>query len=79
MIIPDCIDCVYRWLMLKGRESEAREVLRKTSSNLGQDGIEAELEDIRQTLKSGENKNFLQQLKHIFKWRVFKRCDSKGF
>ncbi len=60
--------------MLKGRESEAREVLRKTSSNLGQDGIEAELEDIRQTLKSGMDINFLQKLKHIFKWKIFKRC-----
>ncbi len=60
--------------MLKGRESEAREVLRKTSSNLGQDGIEAELEDIRQTLKSGNDTNFLKEVKHVLKWKNFKRC-----
>ena len=54
--------------MLKGRELEAREVLRKTSSNLGQDGIEVELEDIRQTLKSGNDTNFLKEVKHVLKF-----------
>ncbi|XP_064402970.1 uncharacterized protein LOC135348622 [Halichondria panicea] len=62
-----------RWLMLKGRESEAREVLRKTVSKLGQEGIEAELEDIRQTLNSGPKINILQELKLILKWRNLKR------
>ncbi len=58
--------------MLKGRESDAREVLRKTVSKLGQEGIEAELEDIRQTLNSGKN-NIFQELKLILKWRNLKR------
>ncbi len=58
---------------MKGREAEAREVLRKTSSKLGEDGIEAELEDIRQTLRLDKDSNFLKELKHIVKWKVFKR------
>ncbi len=56
--------------MLKGRESEAREVLRKTSPKLGEDGIEAELKDIRQSLESMKDSGFF---KHIFKWKIFKR------
>ncbi len=63
----------YRWLMLKGRESEGREVLRKTSPKLGEDGIEAELRDIRQSLESMIDLSFLKGLKHIFKWTIFKR------
>ncbi len=59
--------------MLKGRESEAREVLRKTSSKLGEDGIEAELKDIRQSLESMKESGFFKGLKHIFKWKIFKR------
>ncbi len=59
--------------MLKGRESEAREVLRKTSSKLGQDGIEAELEDIRQSLELEKGKNFLHELKLLVKWKNLKR------
>ncbi len=59
--------------MLKGRESEAREVLRKTVSKLGQEGIETELEDIRQTLNSGTKINVFQELKVFLKWRNFKR------
>ncbi len=59
--------------MVQGRESEAREVLRKTVSKLGQEGIEAELEDIRQTLNSGPKINILQELKLILKWRNLKR------
>ncbi len=59
--------------MLKGRESEAREVLRKTSPKLGEDGIEAELRDIRQSLESMNDSGFLKGLKHIFKWTIFKR------
>ncbi len=69
--------CIYtlncRWLMVQGRESEAREVLRKTVSKLGQEGIEAELEDIRQSLNSGPKINILQELKLILKWRNLKR------
>ncbi len=59
--------------MLKGREAEAREVLRKTVSKLGQEGIETELEDIRQTLNSGTKINIFQELKVLLKWRNFKR------
>ncbi|XP_064402965.1 uncharacterized protein LOC135348620 isoform X2 [Halichondria panicea] len=62
-----------RWLMVQGRESEAREVLRKTVSKLGQEGIEAELEDIRLTLKSATKQNLFQELKVILKWRILKR------
>ncbi|XP_064403244.1 probable metabolite transport protein CsbC isoform X3 [Halichondria panicea] len=62
-----------RWLMLKGRESEAREVLRKTASKLGQEGIESELEDIRQTLKSATKQNIVQEIKLLLKWRNLKR------
>ena len=69
--------CIYtlncRWLMVQGRESEAREVLRKTVSKLGQEGIEAELEDIRLTLKSATKQNLFQELKVILKWRILKR------
>ncbi len=59
--------------MLKGRETEAREVLRKTVSKLGQEGIETELEDIRQTLNSGTKINIFQEFKVFLKWRNFKR------
>ncbi len=59
--------------MLKGREPEARDVLRKTVSKLGQEGIEAELEDIRQSLNSGPKINILQELILIMKWRNLKR------
>ncbi len=59
--------------MVQGRESEAREVLRKTVSKLGQEGIEAELEDIRLTLKSATKQNLFQELKVILKWRILKR------
>ncbi len=58
--------------MLKGREAEAREVLRKTVSKLGQEGIEAELEDIRQTLNL-EKQNIFQELKLLLKWMNLKR------
>ncbi len=57
---------------MKGRESEAREVLRKTVSKLGQEGIEAELEDIRQTWNL-EKQNIFQELKLLLKWRNLKR------
>ncbi len=59
--------------MLKGREAEAREVLRKTVSKLGQEGIEAELDDIRQTLNLGKKQNIFQELKLLLKWRNLKR------
>ncbi|XP_064403258.1 putative metabolite transport protein YwtG [Halichondria panicea] len=62
-----------RWLMLNGRESEAREVLRQTSSKLGQEGIEAELEDIRQSLESAKNLSIIQKIKAILKWKILKR------
>ena len=59
--------------MLNGRESEAREVLRQTSSKLGQEGIEAELEDIRQSLESAKNLSIIQEIKAILKWKILKR------
>ncbi len=59
--------------MLKGRESEAREVLRKTASNLGQEGIEAELEDIRQSLESAKDLSIVQEIKVILQWKILKR------
>ncbi len=59
--------------MLKGREAEAREVLRKTLSKLGQEGIEAELEDIRQSLELGNDSSIVQEIKHILKWKLLKR------
>ncbi len=62
--------------MLKGRESEAREVLRKTASKLGQEGIESELEDIRQTLKSATKQNIVQEIKLLLKWRNLKRYSN---
>ena len=68
----NALNCLFRWLMLKGRESEAREVLRKTVSKLGQEGIEAELEDIRQTWNL-EKQNIFQELKLLLKWRNLKR------
>ncbi|XP_064402973.1 uncharacterized protein LOC135348624 [Halichondria panicea] len=68
-----------RWLMLKGRESEAREVLIKTVSKLGQEGIESELEDIRQSLNSGPKINILQELNLILKWRNLKRVLMGAF
>ncbi len=59
--------------MLKGRESEAQEVLRKTASNLGQEGIEAELEDIRQSLESAKDLSIVQEIKVILQWKILKR------
>ncbi len=58
---------------MNGRESEAREVLRQTSSKLGQEGIEAELEDIRQSLESAKNLSIIQKIKAILKWKILKR------
>ena len=58
---------------MKGRESEAREVLRKTVSKLDLKGIEAELEDIRQTLNLGKKQSIFQELKLLLKWRNLKR------
>ncbi len=58
---------------MNGRESEAREVLRQTSSKLGQEGIEAELEDIRQSLESAKNLSIIQEIKAILKWKILKR------
>ncbi len=58
---------------MKGRESEAQEVLRKTASNLGQEGIEAELEDIRQSLESAKDLSIVQEIKVILQWKILKR------
>ncbi len=56
--------------MLKRRESEAQEVLTKM---LGQEGIEAELEDIRQSLESAKDLSIVQEIKAILKWKILKR------
>ncbi|XP_064405239.1 uncharacterized protein LOC135350390 isoform X4 [Halichondria panicea] len=76
--ILNCIfGCVYiagmvfmprtpRWLMLKGREPEAREVLRIAASELGQEGIEDELKCIRLALDSVANSSFVEELKLLF-------------
>ncbi len=45
-------------------------MLRKTLSKLG---IEAELEDIRQSLELGEDSSIVQEIKHILKWKILKR------
>ena len=59
--------------MLKGRESEARDVLRKTLSKRGQEAIEEEIEDIRSTITSEKNRNVFEELKLILKWKNLKR------
>ena len=59
--------------MLKGRESEARDVLRKTLSRRGQEAIEEEIEDIK-LLKSSFNQNkFKAELQLLLRWKTFKR------
>ena len=59
--------------MLKGRESEARDVLRKTVSRRGQEAIEEEIEDIKRTIVSDKNRNVFQELKLLLKWKNLKR------
>ena len=58
--------------MLKGRESEARDVLRKTLAKRGQEAIEEELADIRR-LDTPSNRSFLEELKLMLKWKNLKR------
>ena len=59
--------------MLKGRESEARDVLRKTLSRRGQEAIEEELDDIK-LLQSSFNRNkFKAKLQLLLRWKTFKR------
>ena len=59
--------------MLKGRESEARDVLRKTLSKRGQEAIEEELNDIRRSLSPDVNSSLIHELKLMFKWKNLKR------
>ncbi len=46
---------------------------KKTVSKLEQEGIEAELEDIRQTLNLVKKQSIFQELKLLLKWRNLKR------
>ena len=61
--------------MLKGRESEARDVLRKTLSKRGQEAIEEELDDIRR-LDTTSNRSFCEELKLMLKWKNLKRYQN---
>ena len=58
--------------MLKGRESEARDVLRKTLSRRGQEAIEEELKFIDH-LDSQASRSILKELKLLLKWKRLKR------
>ena len=51
---------------MRGREPEAREVLRITASKLGQKGIEDELKCIRLALDSVATSSFIEELKLLF-------------
>ena len=59
--------------MLKGRESEARDVLRKTLSRRGQEAIEEEIEDIKKSLLSDIDSSCIRELKLMLKWKNLKR------
>ena len=59
--------------MLKNRETEAREVLRKFVSSNDVEGIEEEIADIKESLNEHMNPNCIQELRLLMKWKNLKR------
>ncbi|XP_064403728.1 glucose transporter GlcP-like [Halichondria panicea] len=60
-----------RWLMLKGREADAREALKKLS--ISKDFIDAQIKEIKESLPLDKSSNCLQELKVFFLWKNIKR------
>ena len=59
--------------MLKNRETEAREVLRKLVSSNDVESIEEEIADIKASLNEHTNPTCLQELKLILEWKNLRR------
>ncbi len=57
--------------MLKGRESKAREALRRLS--VSTDSIDTQIEDIKISLPSTKHSSCLQDLKVFRQWKNAKR------
>ena len=58
--------------MLKGREADAREALKKLS--ISKDFIDAQIKEIKESLPLDKSSNCLQELKVFFLWKNIKRC-----
>ena len=72
------LDCIYistahRWLMLKNRETEAREVLQKFVSSNDVESIEDDIADIKESLNEHTDPNCLQELRLMMKWKNLRR------
>ena len=59
--------------MLKNREIEAREVLRKFVSSNDVESIEDEIADIKESLNEDTDPNCLQELRLMMKWKNLRR------
>ena len=59
--------------MLKNRETEAREVLRKFVSSSDVESIEEEIADIKDSLNEHTNPNCTQELRLLMKWKNLRR------
>ncbi len=59
--------------MLKGKEKEAIEVLKKTVYKRRREYIEDEINDIKKTIQPGANQGFLQNTKILLRWSNLKR------
>ena len=59
--------------MLKNRETEAREVLRKFVASNHVEGIEEEIADIKESLNDHTNPNCIQEFRLLMKWKNLRR------
>jgi len=60
---------MYRWLILKGRISEAKRILSMFASKKSAEVIDDKIEEIQESISSGKKSSLLNDIKLLFVWK----------